>query len=145
MYICPQLRAYICIYARSCGKSGIFIIYIIFVGLYTTIYPPPPRFFSSSTKKIPRAGPCPRDFFASDKKKPRCRGYIVVYSPPKIIYILFSSDYIQRYTRLYLGFFLLGKKYPSGRAFGPRARPCPRDIFCLGRKITSVSGLYRCI
>ena len=27
-------------------------------------------------------------FFASDEKKPRCRGYIVVYSPPKIIYTL---------------------------------------------------------
>ena len=33
-------------------------------------------------------GPALGFFFTSDEKEPRCRGYIVVYSPPKIIYTL---------------------------------------------------------
>ena len=50
-----------------------------------------------------------------------------------------SSGYIQRYSRLDLGYFS-----SSAKKF-PRAGPCPREFFSLGRKITSVSGLYRCI
>ena len=61
---------------------------------------PRPRFFSSEVKKCPRAGPCtraegprarpcPRVFFLPRTIKNRGGGgYIVVYSPTKIIYII---------------------------------------------------------
>ena len=57
------------------------------------------------------------------------------------IYYIYGvlSGYIQRYSRLNLGFFRPRQKNSLGQG------RCPREFFGLGRKKTSVSGLYHCI
>ena len=100
MYICPQLRAYICIYARSYGHLYIYI--------------------PAAVEKV-----------------------------AYLLYILFSSGYIQQYTRLHLGFFRPRQKKSlgQGRALGPSAlgHGPALGIFLPRTKKTSLSGLYRCI
>ena len=75
-------------------------MYILFSEGYIQRYSPDSEVFFVRGKKIPRAGPCPRaegprarpcprDFFLPRTKNNRGGGgYIVVYSPTKIIYII---------------------------------------------------------
>ena len=63
------------------------------VWLYTTIYPPRPRFFTSSVESL------------GCKKNLGLGGYIVVYSPPRpnvyITYILYILGLVRLYTTIW--------------------------------------------